>query len=193
MLARDPGATPMVSLAVGNGHMVVDQRPGIPQGPWATMRKVPFREPLESALVSSGAGDQLDLATGSMLNLSLFPNLIFVGNQLLVIEPVAVDRTRLWLWLTTAPGAPAEIDLLRLRVDEDFVNFGTPDDLDMFERVQRGLSIPEMEWIDVSRGLPDDPGGDGVVTGTITSEAPQRGYLAHYAKLMSTPEATRAR
>lgn len=193
VLARDPGATPMVSLAVGNGHMVVDQRPGIPQGPWATMRTVPFREPLESALVSSGAGDQLDLATGSMLNLSLFPNLIFVGNQLLVIEPLETDRTRLWLWLTSAPGAPAEIDLLRLRVDEDFVNFGTPDDLDMFERVQRGLSIPEMEWIDVSRGLPDEPGDDGVVAGSITSEAPQRGYLAHYAKLMSAPEATRAR
>ena len=129
-------------------------------------------------------------------NLSLFPNLIFVGNQLLVVEPVAVDRTRLQFWLTSAPGAPPEIDLLRLRVDEDFVNFGTPDDLDMFERVQRGLSIPEMEWIDMSRGLPDDgatDGTDGTICGPITSEAPQRRYLAHYAELMTSPAATRAR
>ena len=198
VLARDPGSTPMVSKALRNGHMVVDQRPGIPQGPWATMRDVPFREPLESDLVEAGAVELLDLATGSMLNLSLFPNLIFVGNQLLVVEPVAVDRTRLHLWLTSAPGAPPEIDLLRLRVDEDFVNFGTPDDLDMFERVQRGLSIPEMEWIDMSRGLLDDAGdsaagADGTIYGPITSEAPQRRYLAHYARLMTTPAATRAR
>ena len=47
----------------------------------------------------------LDLATGSMLNLSLFPNLIFVGNQLMVVEPLAVDRTRLHLHLMSAPGA----------------------------------------------------------------------------------------
>ena len=193
VLARDPGSTPMVSKALRNGHMVVDQRPGIPQGPWATMRNVPFREPLESVLADAGTTELLDLATGSMLNLSLFPNLIFVGNQLLVVEPVAVDRTRLQLWLTSAPGAPPEIDLLRLRVDEDFVNFGTPDDLDMFERIQRGLSVPEMEWIDMSRGLPDDPGEGGTVEGPITSEAPQRRYLAHYAELMTTPAETRAR
>ena len=192
VLARDPGSTPMVSKALRNGHMVVDQRPGIPQGPWATMRDVPFREPLESMLAEADANELLDLATGSMLNLSLFPNLIFVGNQLLVVEPVAVDRTRLQLWLTSAPGAPPEIDLLRLRVDEDFVNFGTPDDLDMFERVQRGLSIPEMEWIDMSRGLPDDSTADGTIYGPITSEAPQRRYLAHYAEMMTTPAKTRA-
>ena len=195
VLARDPGSTPMVSKALRNGHMVVDQRPGIPQGPWATMRDVPFREPLESMLADAGATELLDLATGSMVNLSLFPNLIFVGNQLLVVEPVAVDRTRLQLWLTSAPGAPPEIDLLRLRVDEDFVNFGTPDDLDMFERIQRGLQVPEMEWIDMSRGLPDNgsDGDDGTIYGPITSEAPQRRYLAHYAKLMTTPAVTRAR
>ena len=105
---------------------------------------------------------------------------------------MAVDRTRLQLWLTSAPGAPPEIDLLRLRVDEDFVNFGTPDDLDMFERVQRGLSIPEMEWIDMSRGLPDNSTDEGTVYGPITSEAPQRRYLAHYAEMMSTPAVTRA-
>ena len=196
VLARDPGRTPMVAKALGHGHMVVDQRPGIPDGPWSTMRAVPFREPLVEELVASGAGGDLDLATGSMVNLSLFPNLIFVGNQLLVVEPIAVDRTRLSAHLVLAPDAPAEIDLLRLRVDEDFISFGTPDDLDMFERVQQGLAIPEMEWIDVSRGLrdgPDVPAADGVVTGPITSEAPQRGYLARYRDLLTTEVITRVR
>lgn len=196
VLARDPGSTPMVAKALGNGHMVVDQRPGIPQGPWATMRAVPFQEPFEAEVIAAGHADQLDLATGSMVNLSLFPNLIFVGNQLMVIEPLAVDRTRMSLHLVLAPGAAAGIDKLRLRVDEDFVSFGTPDDLDMFERVQEGLSIPEIEWVDVSRGLVDgrdEPDADGVVTGPITSEAPQRGYLRRYAQMLSTEVVTHAR
>ncbi|MEO5900168.1 MAG: hypothetical protein ABIR68_08555, partial [Ilumatobacteraceae bacterium] len=114
-----------------------------------------------------------------------FPNLIFVGNQLMIVEPVAVDRTRLHLFLISAPAEPDEIDLLRLRVDEDFVGFGTPDDLAMFERIQDGLSIPEMPWVDASRGLGASSDGvddHGRPTGPITSEAPQRSYLDEYRR-----------
>jgi phenylpropionate dioxygenase-like ring-hydroxylating dioxygenase large terminal subunit len=197
VLERDPSSTPMTARTLPYGHMVVDQRPGIPQGPWATMRPMPLSEPLLDDLAANGATtDDLDLATGSMVNLSLFPSLLFVGNQLLVVEPIAVDRTQLTLHLTLAPDASPEIDLLRLRVDEDFVSFGTPDDLDMFERIQRGLSIPEMEWIDASRGLGDERDielDDGTSVGPITSEAPQRGYFAHYATLMAQEAPTRAR
>jgi phenylpropionate dioxygenase-like ring-hydroxylating dioxygenase large terminal subunit len=196
VLARNPVRTPMVAKALGNGHMVVDQRPGIPNGPWATMRPTPFSDALVASATASGHGDELDLATGSMVNLSLFPNLIFVGNQVVVVEPVGVDHTRLALFLHLAPNAADEINLLRFRVEEDFVSFGTPDDLEMFERVQEGLAIPEVEWIDVSRGLTDEgdrPGPDGVVTGPITSEAPQRGYLAAYLRLLTTETTTCAR
>lgn len=195
VLARDPATTAMVAHGLSSGHQLVDQRPGIPAGPWSTMRAVPFREPLERAFLDAGGSSHdLDLATGSMINLSLFPTLIFAGNQLLVVEPLAVDRTRLSLYLVMAPEAAAEINLLRLRVDEDFVSFGTPDDLEMFERVQAGLAIPEMEWIDVSRGLDDDAvEDDGTVTGRITSEGPQRGYLARYAELLATEVETCAR
>ena len=49
----------------------------------------------------------------------------------------------------------------------------------------------------MSRGLPDNGDGahddeGGTIYGPITSEAPQRRYLAHYAKLMTTDPATRA-
>ncbi|MDY7099883.1 MAG: aromatic ring-hydroxylating dioxygenase subunit alpha [Actinomycetota bacterium] len=191
VLERDPGATPMVAKVLGRGHMVVDQRPGIPDGPWATMRPLPFIEAPAAELrdrLGAEAERSFDLATGSMVNLSLFPNLIFVGNQLMVVEPVEVDRTRLHLFLLLADDAPEEINLMRLRVDEDFVSFGTPDDLAMFERVQAGLSIPEVPWIDTSRGLgapSDTVGDDGLLTGPITSEAPQRAYLAEWLTLMT--------
>ncbi len=94
VLERDPHTSPMTARALHHGHMVVDQRPGIPQGPWATMRPLPFAEELVASLAESARGS-LELATGSMVNLSLFPSLIFVGNQVVVVEPLAVDRTRL--------------------------------------------------------------------------------------------------
>ena len=129
--------------------------PASPTARGATMRPLPFAEAIEarSRRLGDDADAELDLAAGNMVNLSLFPNLILVGNQLMVVEPLAVDRTRLHLHLVLADGADEEVNLLRLRVDEDFVSFGTPDDLEMFERIQEGLSIPEVPWIDISRGI----------------------------------------
>ncbi|MFT3851649.1 MAG: aromatic ring-hydroxylating dioxygenase subunit alpha [Ilumatobacteraceae bacterium] len=188
VLARDPASTPMVARALPYGHMVVDQRPGIPKGPWSTMRPMPFADDIVAELSAEPDGCRdLDLATGSMLNVSLFPNLIFVGNQLMVVQPLAVDRTRLVMYLTFAAQARPEVNLLRVRTDEDFVNFGTPDDLEMFERAQRGLAIPEVPWIDVGRGTQDRVEPDGSIVGPITSESAQRSYLRHYRTLMSDP------
>ncbi|MFT4082181.1 MAG: Rieske 2Fe-2S domain-containing protein [Nocardioides sp.] len=193
VLDRNPALTPIVSRSLPHGHAVVDQRPSIPDGPWSTMRPLPTSNELVASLGERGLADRdtLDLATGSMLNLSLFPNLIFVGNQLMVVEPVEVGRTRLSVYLIGAPGAPEEVDLLRLRVDEDFVSFGTPDDFEMFERIQDGLLIPEAEWIDTSRGAAldtDDPETVGVVMGDVATEAPIRGYLNEWTRLMTSEQ-----
>jgi phenylpropionate dioxygenase-like ring-hydroxylating dioxygenase large terminal subunit len=189
VLARNPARTPMVSQTLDHGHCVVDQRPGIRGGPWSTMRQLPTREELEGSLRSQHPPELLDLATGNMVNLSLFPNLILVGNQLMVVEPLAVDRTRITLYLAVLEDGPEAINLLRLRVDEDFVSFGTPDDLAIFERIQEGLGIPEEEWVNISRG---DQAGDvqddwGRVTGSIASEAPIRAYWQEWKRLMRDP------
>lgn len=197
VLARNPNVTPMVSRTLGHGHCVVDQRPGIPQGPWATMRPMPTSQELVEGLEEKGIFEQhhYDLMTGDMINLSIFPNLIFVGNQMMVIEPLAVNKTRATFYLSMAPEAEEEVDLMRLRVDEDFLSFGTPDDFEMFERVQDGLAVEEEEWIDISRG---DNAGDvvddnGLVTGTVASEAPIRAYLAEWKRLMAKPIPTTIR
>ncbi|MFS8803336.1 aromatic ring-hydroxylating dioxygenase subunit alpha [Synechococcus sp. R55.6] len=197
VLARNPAKTPMVSRTLGHGHCVVDQRPGLPDGPWATMRQLPTREALERSLCARGEAyaELLNLATGNMVNLSLFPNLILVGNQLMVVEPLAVDRTRISLYLAVAEGVPQEINLLRLRVDEDFVSFGTPDDLAIFERIQEGLEIPEEEWLDISRGHQAgdqlDPWGN--IVGSIATEAPIRAYWQEWKRLMREPIPLRVR
>ncbi|MFT4211535.1 MAG: aromatic ring-hydroxylating dioxygenase subunit alpha [Microbacterium sp.] len=198
VLARNPASTPIVSRAYPFGHSVVDQRPSIPGGPWSTMRSLPTTDELVDSLRRRGLASRevLDLGTGSMVNLNLFPNLIFVGNQLVVVEPVAVNRTRWSVYLLSAPSAPEETDLMRLRVDEDFVSFGTPDDFEMFERIQEGLSIPEAEWIDTSRGAAldtEDPEVVGVLMGDVATEAPIRGYLREWTRLMTEQPPLRTR
>lgn len=198
VLARNPNATPMISRTLGHGHCVVDQRPGIPGGPWSTMRPLPTREDLEASMRARGGDiprESWDLMTGNMVNLSIFPNLIFVGNQIAVVEPLAVGETRISYFLVIADEAPEEVNLMRLRVDEDFMSFGIPDDFEMFERVQEGLSIQEEEWIDMSRGhhAGDEIDEHGYATGGIASEAPIRAYLAEWKRLMAHPVPTTVR
>jgi phenylpropionate dioxygenase-like ring-hydroxylating dioxygenase large terminal subunit len=192
VLARNPATTPMYGKALGNGHMVVDQRPGLPGGTWEAQREVPGSAEnahrLADRIGPDPAREALEHATGDMVNLCLFPNLLFVGNHLMVVRPVSVDETELELWLTQAPGAPVEIRSIRPRVEEDFTAFGTPDDIEMFERAQAGLAaVPEVEWVDASRGLGagDHVDADGLPTGSIMSEAPTRGYLRRYRELMA--------
>ena len=55
VLERDPASTPMVSKLLGRGHVVVDQRPGIPAGSWRTLRPLPFAEALEATLENASA------------------------------------------------------------------------------------------------------------------------------------------
>ena len=81
------------------------------------------------------------------MNLNIFPNLLFIGNQIQVIQPYAVDKTELTWYSTTVEGLPEEINLLRMRTQEDFPAFGEPDDMTNFEECHLGLTIPEIEWI----------------------------------------------
>ena len=51
-----------------------------------------------------------------------------------------------------------------------------------------GCRSPRCPWIDISRGFgapSDTTGPDGLPTGPITSEAPQRAYLAEYRRLLA--------
>ena len=89
---------------------------------------------------------------------------------------------------TTLDGAPDEINELRMRIAEDFPNFGEVDDFENFERQQLGLSIPEIEWIDTSRGLEVDRSWAdqrGIRTTPVTDDAPLRAYHEEWKRLMT--------
>lgn len=190
---RTPDDGSMKSYALGGGHSVIDQR-GNYDGPgsfWANQRPQPGREQYEAAIrerYGEAADELLDLAIGSQINLSIFPNLLVIGNQIQVVEPLAVDRTQLVWNATTIGGVPPEVNTLRVRTQEDFPAFGEPDDQANFEEAQRGLAAPEAEWVFMNRGLDvtgwQEIGEDGVVVTAVTDELHMRGYYEEWLRRM---------
>lgn len=191
---RSPDEGPMRTYMLGNGHSVIDQRPNY-DGPgsfWANQRPQPGREWFEEKIRAEHGDDAdrlLDLAIGSQINLSIFPNLLVIGNQIQVIEPLGVDRTQLTWHATTIGGVPPEVNTMRMRTQEDFPSFGEPDDQANFEEVQRGLAAPEAEWVLMNRGLGvtgwQEVGPDGVVSSAATDELHMRRYYAAWLETMS--------
>lgn len=191
---KSPDDGPMYCQYLGNGHTFVDQRPNYPDKPgayWDQQRLQPGREFAEAQIRSTEgerADSLLDLAVGAQMNLNIFPNLLIIGNQIQVLEPQSVDATQLTWFATTLEDVPEWINTLRMRTQEDFPSFGEPDDLANFEECQRGLRIPELEWVLMNRGhgVPQrqDVEDNGVVTGPVTDELVMRGYLHHWAALM---------
>jgi len=190
----DVDASPMYVQALGNGHTFGDQRPAVFPSYWGQQRPQPGRESYEAALrarLGDGRAEPLlEIAVGSQMNLNVFPNLLLIGNQIQVIEPLAPDRTQLTWYATTISGVPDEVNVLRMRSQEDFPAFGEPDDQANFEECQRGLAIPEIEWVDFRRhattGL-ERRDARGVVTGPVTDELGMRHYFQEWKRLMTAP------
>jgi phenylpropionate dioxygenase-like ring-hydroxylating dioxygenase large terminal subunit len=179
--------------ALDNGHTVIDQRPDMfAVNAWDQQRPQPGREPFEERVIeavgSSGAKAVLESAVGAGMNLNIFPNLLFIGNQIQVIQPVRVDKTFVYFHATRRRDADHDLNTMRLRTQEDFPILGEMDDADNFEECHRGLmNSPEDEWIDISRHFEtgkDVPGKGGLVTGPVTSEIHMRNYYAQWKNLM---------
>lgn len=191
---RDPDSSAMYVKYLGNGHTFGDQRPAYERvgAFWRQQRPQPGREAYEEEVrgrFGERADELLDLVCGAQMNLNIFPNLLLIGNQIQVIEPIAVDRTQLtWHW-TTIGGVPEEINALRVRTQEDFPCFGEVDDQANFAECQRGLSVPEVEWVLINRGLDIEGrqslGEDGVITAPKTDELPLRGYFSQWKRMMA--------
>jgi len=194
---KNPDASSMYVQYLGNGHVFLDQRPMYEKigDAWEQQRPQPGREAYEAIIkekYKDDAEQYLDWAVGAQMNLSIFPNLLIIGNQIQVIEPISVDKTRLTWYATTIDNLPDEVNTLRMRSQEDFPAFGEPDDVANFAECQRGLSIPEVEWVMFNRGfgVPDRQSIDefGVITAPVTDEAPMRGYFQEWKRLLSREE-----
>ena len=125
---------------------------------------------------------------GSGFNLNLFPNVACSMAFFRVLAPVSVNETEIHHVALGGEGAPVAFNQMRLRLHEHFqgpMGFGTPDDAEAWERVQKGSQAGNEEWILLNRGqnnLTTSP--DGNVSGAVCSETGMRAAYQQWKKMM---------
>jgi phenylpropionate dioxygenase-like ring-hydroxylating dioxygenase large terminal subunit len=134
--------------------------------------------------------------TAAILAVDRFNNLVWPTLSLnarfaalRVVKPLAADRTVVEVQCFRLDGAPEEMHALTLQ----FVNLAASpaslvasDDLEIFERCQRGLEGAGADWIDVRRGaLADKRQSDGSILGPGTSELAIRNQFAAWKSFMT--------
>jgi len=192
---NDPAA---VTHDLGNGHSV--------------MRMVPERSVLEETVgeaippkftemaddLASAGLDSAQVSRlvhsihGSGFNLNLFPNVSMSISFLRVLQPISVDETWIEHIALGSDGPPEVVGAVnreRLRAHENFqgpFGFGTPDDAEGWDRVQRGaVGGPDLP-IMVNRGLGrETSSSEGWATSHVTDETGMRAAYGAWKRMMS--------
>jgi phenylpropionate dioxygenase-like ring-hydroxylating dioxygenase large terminal subunit len=151
-----------------------------------------FAEYRARLAASVGAERSTQILSTHRFNTLIYPNCSFMSQfrQLRIVHPVAVDRTVVHTYSLRLKGAPERM----FRDTVAFANIvnGTAsevltDDLEVYERVQKGLSSQRNDWIYLGRGY----GGDleetsGMTRGaTGTSEIALRNQFAAWTRYMT--------
>ena len=134
-------------------------------------------------------------ATARILAVDRFNNLIWpnvsVNSRFAVLrelEPVAVDRTIITSRCFRLDGAPEEmleLTLQFLNTASSAASLVASDDLEIFERCQRGLNDSGSDWIDIRRGMHEDRAmPDGTTQSPGTSEITLRAQLGAWQRMM---------
>lgn len=192
----DPTA---VTHDLGNGHSVMQMVPE-----HSDLEADDGTEPLQprfDGLVAELRENGVDEASirklvhavhGTGFNLNLFPNVSMSISFFRVLRPVSVDETYIE-HVALGPDGPAEVvdpvNRTRLRAHEHFqgpFGFGTPDDAEGWDRVQRGArGAPELP-IMVNRGLArETPSPEGWPTSHVTDETGMRAAYQQWKRMMS--------
>lgn len=128
----------------------------------------------------------------TLWNTILYPNASFMSQfrQLRIIQPLAVDRSVVYTYSFRMPQAPARMfrdTIAFANVVNGTGSWVLTDDLEVYERVQRGFSSGAIEWAYIGRGHGRDVAEpDGAVRGaTGTSELFIRGQMRAWLDYMS--------
>ena len=175
--------------AFAEGHVYMDgfYRDGV----IGSERADPLFERYRAALaLAHGEAKVREILAMDRFNNLIWPNLSVNSRfqTLRVVQPVAVDRTIVTSMCFRMEGAPPEMFDLSLR----FLNTASSpaslvasDDLEIFERCQRGLADPAAAWIDMSRAIGSDASvGGGALAAPGTSELPVRAQMRAWRSWM---------
>ncbi len=181
---------------LGNGHSVMVMIPDLIDLEEGLDAPIPQRfQELADELAAEGLPDaQIRLIVravgGSGFNLNLFPNVACSMAFFRVLRPVEVDETEITHVAIGMDGGPAAANRMRLRLHEHFqgpMGFGTPDDAEGWERVQRGAEAGEKLWIMVNRGVdaPEGVAAPGHAAGDVSAETGMRAAYQMWKRMMT--------
>lgn len=183
---------------LGHGHSVMVMIPELTDLEEDLDQPIPERfEELAQALRDEGQDeDQIKrlvrASHGTGFNLNLFPNVSCSMAFFRVLRPVSATQTEIQHVALGGEGAPIPFNQKRMRLHEHFqgpMGFGTPDDGEAWERVQKGSMAGKDGWILVNRGMENlHTTADGNLAGAVCSETGMRGAYQKYKEMMSATE-----
>ncbi|ADI12817.1 large subunit of ring-hydroxylating dioxygenase [Streptomyces bingchenggensis BCW-1] len=126
---------------------------------------------------------------GAGFNLNLFPNVAMSMSFFRVLRPISVAETEIRHVALGLDGGPEIVNRERLRIHEHFqgpFGFGSPDDAEAWNRVQRGVAGGADMPILVNRGLGrEEPNDLGQPTSHATDETGMREAYAMWKAMMT--------
>ncbi|WP_127781714.1 aromatic ring-hydroxylating dioxygenase subunit alpha [Rhodococcus sp. X156] len=181
-------------LAVLTGH---NGRIGMIWEPRFGEREKIRTEAKRKELVARLGAERAAAVADSSKILFVFPNLLLFDLEALTIrqlEPVEPGVTDVRAWQLVERDEPDDVRALRLKTMASFVGPGglaTPDDIEAYEAVQRGVvatadldpfggfADTDLDWSDMSRGMADDLTGP---RGRSIDEGVMRSFWRHWSR-----------
>ncbi|WP_339115173.1 aromatic ring-hydroxylating dioxygenase subunit alpha [Thioclava sp. GXIMD2076] len=178
---------------LGNGHSVMVMMPelvDLDQDPDAPIpeRFKELAETLRADYDEAQVKRIVRAVGGCGFNLNLFPNVACSLSFFRVLRPVSVHETEIRHIALGMQGGPEAANQMRLRLHEHFqgpMGFGSPDDAEVWERVQRGSAGAGDVDVMVNRGLGlEKTSENGLPVGDISAETGMRSAYKMWKKVM---------
>jgi benzoate/toluate 1,2-dioxygenase alpha subunit len=181
--AKDYSGGFQVGRAIGlpHGHSMME-RPGM------TSMKPDIHKVYREHLAQAYGAERADHILYGR-NLTIFPNLALLENNIRVVHPITVDRTELYSYYFEYDGVPDEVNADSLRDSQwrrGSMGFINSDDVEMFASNQAGTGVRSLEWLLLSKGIEDEtvsPDGERL-GGHIHDEICTRSIYREWIRLM---------
>ena len=180
---------------LGNGHSVMVMIPELIDLDDNLEAPIPEKfADLARELVAEGYSDTevrriVRAVGGSGFNINLFPNLACSMAFFRVLQPISVNETEIRHIALGMDGGPAAANRARIRLHEFFqgpMGFGSPDDAEVWDRVQNGARGGEDMWIMLHRGLnKEDSLPDGRHRSDVSAETGMRAAYDQWKRMMT--------
>lgn len=156
----------------------------------------PVFDEYRAMLVAEHGAEKADrILRVTLWNTILYPNASFMSQfrQLRIIHPLSVDRSMVYTYSFRMKKAPARMfrdTIAFANVVNGTGSWVLTDDLEVYERIQRGFSSGQVEWAWIGRGAGRDvPEPNGTLRGaTGTSEMFIRGQMRAWLAYMTASQ-----